>query len=506
MTEFLQCEAGSFFTLKNIFAKTLFLLIICFLVKMPAFADFYEFEMTRELAEAESSKIDLGKLSAASAALPSGQAQHISKDAELKWKAPEKSLLKVATGPDTLAVTGKDYKLVYDFKNKKIYDINQVEKNYVQRSLFGNLAFRQAELSNRIFLHEMMEKAFKGQKAALFFDRFYSEELFSLCLADKNSGYKIAKSKKALQDIYSYNNVQVASFTPDSSALSGDKRRQFSRFLIYSTHLHPTIRLDIEKQGRLPKALSCYLENPPVAKERVSLVLKKYSGGDFVFKTDGLTETTDPKSPLVNIYARIKELGGAPPKDLKEQVIAYYKEALDKKNYLDAMLAVTEYGLQTGENLSQEMSDLKEFIKDDPECRKFIAGLQNPESEQEAVLELGSLDMVDRSKSAKSYLIDIFRANLLVNMRKNGIEEAKTSEESNPEKAFLKVLQHNPFIAGVYHDLGKLYEDSYMHTNAWDCYELARKFYPKHPFMEEVNEKEKELAEKYPQFISGDKI
>ncbi|MBX9690651.1 MAG: hypothetical protein K2X27_28305 [Candidatus Obscuribacterales bacterium] len=289
--------------------------------------------------------------------------------------------------------------------------------------------------------------------------------------------------------------------------MSPEKERQLSLFLIYGTRLHPDIRLDIERSSRHPQKLFVYHENPPMNKEKITLTLKSMQNGDYnAIPPADYKAQPDSRGPLATVYKSIAEHGGKPPDDLKEQTLAYYKAAVEKKNYFDAVLAITEYGLQTGENIGAEMAAIKNGIAEDPDCQKFVAGVQSPQNEKAASIALGALDMIDRSKSPKSYLIDIFRANLLITMADNGLRDPKTSQESDPAKAFIKVLEQNPFIAGVYNDLGNYYESAYMHGLAWDSYELARRFYPRHPFLTAINEKEQELAKAFPQFIKGDKL
>lgn len=466
-------------------------------------ADTYEFELTRELAEAPSRKIDFKGLQKQ----PIGPGEIVKRDAQPKWKAPEKSTVIVKTGPNSLSILGKDYCRIMDFKSKKLWDLNTTKKTYYSQSLYADLAFRKAELNNRIFLHAMLGSALKGKLPADVFDPFFSEEMFSMQLADKNSGYRLSKTKTGPVTSYKYKEAVVTSFTPNTAPLSGEKLRQFSRFLIYGTYLHPLIRVDIEKTGKCIQKLSCFLDNQPVLKERSTLSLKKVTPGEYSAAVpEGFVLDSDPRNPLSSVYARIKELGGKPPADLKQLTLDYYKKAVENKNYLDALLCLTEYGLQTGENLGEEMKEIRDQLKDDPDCQKLVAGLATPANEQQAMLYLGSLDMIDRSKSAKSYLIDVFRANIIINMSDHGMKDVKTSQESDPRKAFIKVLEQNPFIAGVYHDLGKYLESCYMQSYAWECYDLARKFYPKHPFMEEISEKEQDLAHSFPQFFSGDKL
>ena len=483
------------------------LLLLALFAGTPASqADTYQFEVNSELAVSPQRKIDSSTIKNFAGA--SGKAEIISREAEPVWKPPQKGNLTVSTGSDALLVKSSEYTRLYDFKNKKVFDLDSANKTFSSHSLFGELAFRNAELRNRIFLSEMMGNVFKGKKPGTYFDKFYSEEMFSLCIPEKNSGYKVNKTKQGSEDVYSYNGTIVSSFLPAAALLPADKRRQFSRYLIYATHLHPNIRMDIEKSGKIPQKLMVYLDNRPVSKERKTLVLKNLSAGNFSASVpDGYKAKLENDNPLSKVYARIEELGGKPAADLEERTLEYFQNAVDKKNYFDALLAITEYGLQTGENLSAKTTmQIKAELKNDPDCQKFFGGLNTPENEEQAKLCLGSLDMIDRSKSPKSYLVDIFRANLLIKMNEMGIHDPQTSQEKDPTKAFLSVLQNNPFIAGVYHDLGNWLERSYQHVFAWDCYDLARKFYPDHPFMQEIKEKEEALSSQFPQFISGDKI
>ena len=303
---------------------------------------------------------------------------------------------------------------------------------------------------------------------------FFNEERFALSLPDRNSGYSLEKSKDGDSDIYKFNSIVVTSFTPAQASITGEKLQQFSRFLIYGTRLHPDIRQDIEKSGKLPQKLMCFIDNHPISKERITYVLKNVSTGDYAPTIPpGYTRAFDPKSPLTPIYPRIQELGGAPPANLKEQTLVYYKTAVENKNYLDALLAISEYRLQTGENLRPEMAALKDKIKKERDCQKLITGLQMPENEKLAMLALGALDSIDRSKSPKSYLLDVFGANLIIAMNEHGINNLITKQDDDPGATFVKVLKLNPFLAGVYHDLGDYLESANMQSAAWECYDLT---------------------------------
>jgi hypothetical protein len=471
-------------------------------VNLPALADTYEFDMLNEEAESPAKKLDLSSLRS-----NPGQVKAIQKDAEPKWKTPEKGSLLVKTGPDSLLIQTPAYIRIYDFKNKKIVGLDPARKLFYPQSLYADLAFRAAELGNRTVLHAVVGNALKGKFGGQIFDPFFSEEMFSLQLPEKNSAYELNKTKNKEATDYKHDNLVVSSFVPAATALAGEKQKQFSRFLIYGTYLHPEIRLDIEKSAKVPQKLMYFLDNQPIDKKRVTLTLKKVTPGDYTFAIPaGFSEKHDDKDPLISVYKRIKETGSKPPANLQEQVLAEYKAALESKNYLDIFLCLTEYNLQTGEILGDEMQAVKNEIKTDPECKKLLAGLRTPKTEQQAVAALASLDSIDVSKLKKAYLIDLFRANVIVALNGFGMHELKTREPSDPTKAFVSVLEHNPYLTGVYTDLGKFLETSYQQHYAWQCYDLARKFYPKHPFMADITAREQQLTELMPQFISGDQI
>jgi len=480
--------------------------LIYFVVGMLACkADTYEFELSKEVAHVNSNKLNVNTLK--KAADEHQKPTQVLKENKPVWKEPEKSYLTVKTGPDALWINGRDLNRIYDFKNMRIYDLNSSASTYMERSLYADLATRQSDLRNRLALHDAIGRTIKGKHANHILDDFFNEERYALTLPDRHSGYVLTKEKLGDADVYNFGKLIVTSVIPGSQSVSGDKLRQFSRFLIYATHLHPDIREDIEKMERLPDRFMCLLENHPISKERCTFTLKKVTPGDFAGQVPaGYTQARDPHSPLFSVYPCIKDRGGEPPADLRQQTIEYYKKAVEKKNYLDALLAVSEYGLQTGENLTNEMSAIKDQIKEDAECKKLIAGLRTPRTEQEAMLALGSLDSINRTHSSKSYLIDIFRANLIVAMNERGLANLATKQDADPSATFVKVLKINPFLAGVYHDLGEYLDQTDKHTYAWECYELAHKFYPKHPFMKDVMEREHELSESFPQFFYGDKL
>jgi hypothetical protein len=466
-----------------------------------AAADTCEFELIREVARSETTNLNLGSINAN---VPSGVAGAAGK---FVFQAPEKSNLTVKTGPDALFILGRDCRRIYDFKNMKIYDLNEAAKTYDEHSLYADLAYRKAKLQSCLAVREVISKALKGKYSVGLSPAFFAEALYALSPIGRNTEGRLEKLKEGTTDTYKFNSVVVTRFTPCPEAVSPDKMRQFSRFLIYGTHLHPAVREDMEKSGKLPQKLNCYLDNRPVLQERSSLSLKKLTPGDYApALPSGYSRTIEARNPLAPVYARIKELKETLPAELLASTLEHYKNAVGNKNYFDALLALSEYGLETGQDLSKEMKEIREAIKSDPDCVRLIAGVQSFENEKQALGALAALDGIDRSRSSKSYLVDIYRANLIIAMKEHGVSDPSGKSEEDPVSLFVKVLRQNPFIVSAYHDLGEYFESTSQQSYAWECYDLARRFYPRHPFLKDIAEREQELYDSFPQFFLGDKL
>lgn len=473
-----------------------------FALSPRALANTYVFESSKEFATGTTRILNK---EAKSQLLAGGAVSEVfAGDGQMNKKPLEKSNLTLKTGPESFYISGRDFTRIYDFKKRRMFVLNNMDKTYSCESLYGILAFRLAELANRLVLNQVLSGVALKDKGL--FDKFFSETMMSMQLVGKGSAYKLEKAVLNGEAVYKYAGKTVASVKL-AGPLSAESRRQLSLYLIWETPLHPVIRQDILKSGKAFQLLKSSLENPPVYNQKLALSLLKTESSEYKISIDqGFKELASASDPLSEVRTRIKELGGLVPADLKARTIAYAEAAREKKNYLDALLALTEYGLQTGENLTDELRNMKSELEADQDCQLFMAALKAPQSEEEANLALGSLDMIERNKHEKSYLLDIFRANLIIDLQRNGSAEIKTAGQADPEKSFLAVLKVNPFITGVYSDLGSYYESKYMQRYAWSCYDLARQFYPQHAMMLEVNEKEKKLAETCPEFFQGDKL
>lgn len=181
--------------------------------------------------------------------------------------------------------------------------------------------------------------------------------------------------------------------------------------------------------------------------------------------------------------------------------MVFCTRALQEKRLVDAMLGAFEYVIQTGESLPGIVDSVKKQLKDDKNAQKLKRAMGSPSSVAEAKTFLADLNSLNLKGNKRAYLLDLFRANLY-----SYIETENPKEPvQDPSKLFLKVLAENPFLTGAYKDLGIYYFNRYKMVEAWECWDTARSFYPRHPMLSIVTEIEERLQNEVPEFFNGDK-
>ena len=110
----------------------------------------------------------------------------------------------------------------------------------------------------------------------------------------------------------------------------------------------------------------------------------------------------------------------------------------------------------------------------------------------QAAIEI--LDKLRKHKLKKGYVLDIWKANWLTDLKK--FEQAK--------QLFLSVLKKNPHLVGVYHDLGNLYRNRYDMQSAWLCWDMALQINPNHPMLSRIKMLKKHLVKNFPDFFWRD--
>jgi hypothetical protein len=157
---------------------------------------------------------------------------------------------------------------------------------------------------------------------------------------------------------------------------------------------------------------------------------------------------------------------------------------------LEAILGYLEHNLVTGVPWGDDFKRHREAIVSDANVKAFIGSLapQNAEAAKAAIATLTRLAPV---AGPKAYVLGIFRANANTRL---GNRDAAVD-------LFTAALKENPFITGVWKDLGDALDTGYNAVDTWRCYELARIIAPTHNLLTDVARRETALAKNHPEFF-----
>jgi tetratricopeptide (TPR) repeat protein len=228
--------------------------------------------------------------------------------------------------------------------------------------------------------------------------------------------------------------------------------------------------------------------NMPVSEYKQTLKLTSSAVADMGSAAipDGFVVQSSKE--LGDLIHRAEDKNSKPDRD---QSIQFAHDALAAGNRLDAMLALMEVGLSSGDKLVEEVKKLNDGADKDPQFQLFIKAVSlstDPHSSQEAEK---LFDQIDRTKLKKAYELDIYKANCV-------LADGKPAEAG---QLFLKALKANPYISGAWADLGDTYYSSFRMDLAWQCWDEARRLSPGNPIAAKVNELEDHLRTTYPDFF-----
>ena len=401
---------------------------------------------------------------------------------------------------EVLVGLGADYFYVVDGKKTSIYDFGTRRVRYVMSdqavddiSLFALVAYRSAELQNRLMLGEAFTAAnVVGERNP--FRQFDLEALFGIA---KKGGGDVALSEELTDGIYHYRvggevkvEYRLSEFAP-----AGDRKEMFEKYLLYETNLHPAVRRSIVARAAIPQLLVYEMHNLPALSARIRLELKgveqdqqRYSPPSKLVQTARDADNT-ALAQLERMLGEVETNESKPPLT-RRQFVEMTDQAIAQGQYLDAMLMATECGLQTGEYLMDHIRQLASYTNTDRRLAQFVSAM-DMSSEEKTKTSLQILDGIDRTGLSRGHVVDIMRADA----------KAALGQENEARELFVNVLTVNPHIAGVYKDLGEVYHRFYDMRTAWKCWDTARRLYPQHPMLQQINEYEAKLLDQYPEFF-----
>lgn len=394
-----------------------------------------------------------------------------------------KSILLI--GRDFFQFSENNLDYIYDFGSRKIFVIDRKRKIYEERSLYASLAFRSAEMENRLMIYDnLRHRKFREYLRPVILEHNFSistgrgDEKISTHALRNETVYQTADGRRLMHTSGSTNRI------------SENEILIFSKFLRYKVGGHPEIIRKIIEGSAIPASLTMYAYDEQGRKQNFRLTnFKKLP--DSSYSLAGLKAGPVQFTGKFIEFARQAALEAPINAPVKFAAVeAEIQEAADKKHYLDAVLGCMEMGLYYSHLDIPVCKTNLEKLQANVEVKTFFNNL-NLEDKQKSESNYNSLKKLESVALNKAYILWIFEANLMTRMDK-------------PAAAFelyQNSLKGNPYLAGVYKDLGEMYYNNFKMDMAWLCWDTGRKIYREHSLLREIDKLEETLAVKYPDFF-----
>ncbi len=384
-----------------------------------------------------------------------------------------------------IATSNNAEEIIYDFHNLTTTSINHKNKTFTKNSIFALVAFKHFEMQNRQFMFKSMSEIAPEMAKDPSFKEFYLESLFDM----KINSSKLADITQNIKDgsyKFIFDKEEVTSFTLSDKIIPDDLKESFAHYLVYNLNIHPDIRNIILLNNAFPASIN--YKYYPIVKEikNVSVKLaeiKEYLGND-VFLPKDYKEKYSDKEWLNSLAERIHN---GSSKKIEAQYELEMRKLLASGDFLDAYLLSNEQVIQSGALLGIEKDGkILDSLRANEQVAKLRAAL-DPKSKEETEKSIEITKELAKQNLKHGYVLDIYLGNFCKNLGK--YQEA--------QQYFVAALKKNPFLTGVYIDLGRLFMSAYDMQAAWECFSIARTITPNYPMLEGVASNEVGLKKLY---------
>ena len=410
-------------------------------------------------------------------------------------KKQERSyILTITLGQQHLAADDGHEKRVYNFARRRMLQLNLDKHEYDDWSLYSNIGSRVREIQNRFAIGASWRATkFAAQE---YFGRFDNETNLGIVLPEM----KLDEPEPVIEreDLpgggldFRHDGLSVVQFIPATTALPVLFSPRFASFLAYECNIHPKIRRQLAVADGIPRLLVTHwrLGNQQnTATYRLKSVERLATDSTVVpanFRPAPHQE--GPFKELFHVISLVRDPVYVKQRITRDGAGQFAKDVIAAKRPLDACLALIEYGLQSGEQNPDDLRQYKREFEQDNQCRLYLASLDQS-SDEACRKSLASCESIDRTGLRKAYMLDLQRADLLQILgrgRGGATTPAEQNQTVTAETLFLKVLAANPFLAGAYHDLGALYDETFRSSLAWLCFDTGRQISPDHRLLKDI--------------------
>jgi len=239
---------------------------------------------------------------------------------------------------------------IHDFALRRIIVADATHHGFTNGSLYGLVDFLRAETYNRRQERILFEKVHVAD-ATKYFAPFWVQS--ELQILDPEDGTPdLVRREDAGGVHFSYDGVEIASYTRSKQVLTPDQGVMLRKFLAFNSSLHPRIIQDIVGSGYLPQHLSVTL--PPMWKKPAAVwTLQSAAAVEAAYPltadaTPGLAPSQPP--PLADVLPLMQAAvaGRAPGLHSAADYRAAIETAFAQGRNFQAALTAFEFILQYG--------------------------------------------------------------------------------------------------------------------------------------------------------------
>ncbi len=374
---------------------------------------------------------------------------------------------------------------VFDFGRRVAVFVDSEKKRLNEQSLYALLSGRLMELDNRLMLGKTLEAA-GGTQANLMAATLAEHQLAVRAEGAGPSG--IERASVTGERRYVWQKKEMFAHSTELVPLPPAARDLYVQYVRYMIGAHPEILADLQKLDGAPKWLR--RTDPGFGGvERFEIVAAKETP-DRPYALPAM-EKMPLQNPDAAAAAAVVAASTAQSRaDAAARLIAGANAAAEAGKPLQAMLGYLEYNLTTGAPLGDDFNRHRDTVTADENVKAFIGSLQ-PRSAEAAKAAIATLTRLAPLAGPKAYVLGIFRANF-----ETGLDNREAAVD-----LFTAALKENPFLTGVWKDLGNALDTGYDASDAWRCYEVARIIAPMHNLLTDVARREAALAKEHPEFF-----
>jgi tetratricopeptide (TPR) repeat protein len=402
--------------------------------------------------------------------------------------ADTRQVMEVTLSDDYTAVKMPKVELIYDFKARRYYVLDTVNKVYVDYSLYSIAGFRTMELKNRENINAMLAKAKIDTPLSRQVDR--EQEL---AVADDDA-VKIDESAGDGTLEFSSDGRKLASWSKAGAKVTAADAARFAQFLRYTQAGHPQLLARLARDGVIPGQLT-FTVNTGVGVRTVSIgVAEVKSARPPAYDLKGYAPRVGQAGELAGeLDIMLDRMAALTPERLAPLRAAHPCDtAADYRDDqpLDTMLGRTECVLATGEPMLPFTPAQLQKMREDPAVGLMLASV-SPKNKEEYEGAVKTLAELRKQAPRKAYVLKLLEANnrLRLGQRKESLQ------------LFGEVLEANPVLGGAYKDLGDLLLLTGDSPRAWRSWDIGRAIAPKVPNFTAVNDFEAQLLKRHPEFF-----